>query len=739
MRLLMVVFALCACMYAPSASAQDKSSAGDAVALPQSLSKDNITDLVSTLDDKQARALLLKVLADLGEKSPVENEKQPDTSFTSAIQNEFLRIGEALRDAVYKAPALPGGLMQAVSNFRTFRGGDATAVVALFAAIALAAAVAAEFIARFATRNWRNRLADKLHDGSLSEQAGALYWRILVEIAFLALFTAIVYGGMAWIWVSNAKQTVMEFLYAVIILPRWIMLAFNLVLSPGDPAARLVNADDWTSQYLSGRIVGNLALMGLGAFLVDFQSMNGVPLAQTQIGTWALIVNFIWIGFAVWRTRLGLARMMRGFDTDLTPLEASFARLYPTLFLLLIFAMALVALHFSTVDSADLANGYRHYITLGVFALMPVVDTAIISLVHRLVPPMRGEGGLAEQAFLSATRAYVRICRVIALAAGAIILSRVWEFELSGIGARGIGAIIPPNLMPALGVFAIGYLAWELVTLWINKRLSNEQTTSEVLGEDVEPTLDQEHGSSRLATVLPLIRIFAQVAIAVLTVLLALGQIGIDITPLLAGAGIVGLAIGFGAQTLVKDIVSGLFFLMDDAFRVGEYIVIGDTVGTVEKISLRSMQLRHHTGPVHTIPYGGIARVTNNSRDWVIVKMKFTVPFNTDMRKVKKIFKTIGADVLNEPYGADIIETFKLQGVGDVNDVGIVIRGKFKARPNRQWVARKEIYARVQNAFHENDIEFARREVRVNVSGSSGTTTTTDQLAGAAAYPWPNG
>ena len=99
-----------------------------------------------------------------------------------------------------------------------------------------------------------------------------------------------------------------------------------------------------------------------------------------------------------------------------------------------------------------------------------------------------------------------------------------------------------------------------------------------------------------------------QATIIVMTALLALGQIGIDITPLLAGAGIVGLAIGFGAQTLVKDIVSGLFFLMDDAFRVGEYIVVGGTEGTVEKISLRSMQLRHTEGAVHTIPMARFRR-----------------------------------------------------------------------------------------------------------------------------------
>ena len=121
-----------------------------------------------------------------------------------------------------------------------------------------------------------------------------------------------------------------------------------------------------------------------------------------------------------------------------------------------------------------------------------------------------------------------------------------------------------------------------------------------------------------------------------MTILIALSNTGFDITPLLAGAGVLGIAIGFGAQSLVKDVVSGIFFLVEDAFRVGEYLNINETVGTVEKISLRSMQLRHHNGPVHTIPFGEIPKVTNMSRDWVIMKLKWTLPFRHGPAKNQK-------------------------------------------------------------------------------------------------------
>ena len=149
--------------------------------------------------------------------------------------------------------------------------------------------------------------------------------------------------------------------------------------------------------------------------------------------------------------------------------------------------------------------------------------------------------------------------------------------------------------------------------------------------------------ASRLGTILPMVSWALQAVIITLTVLTALGNLGINVTPLLAGAGVAGLAIGFGAQKLVSDMMSGLFFLIDDAFRLNEYIDTGGKQGTVEKISLRSIQLRDAKGPVLIIPYSNIKTVTNFGRDWGIMKLKFTVPFDTDIEKVRKIFKKIGA------------------------------------------------------------------------------------------------
>jgi small-conductance mechanosensitive channel len=175
--------------------------------------------------------------------------------------------------------------------------------------------------------------------------------------------------------------------------------------------------------------------------------------------------------------------------------------------------------------------------------------------------------------------------------------------------------------------------------------------------------------------------------------------------PLITGLSVFGLAIGFGSQTLVKDVVSGLFFLIDDAFRFGEYIETSGAKGTVEKISVRSVTLRNSRGSVSTVPYGQMGKIQNFSRDWVIEKLTFRVAFDTDVELVRKLFKKIGEEIAADPELApDLIEPFKSQGIGDVEDGTLIIRTKFTAKPGKQSMIRRAALKAVHKAFRENGI-----------------------------------
>ena len=214
------------------------------------------------------------------------------------------------------------------------------------------------------------------------------------------------------------------------------------------------------------------------------------------------------------------------------------------------------------------------------------------------------------------------------------------------------------------------------------------------------------------------IQLGAILAVVVVAIgLIALLEVGINVSPLFAGAGVVGLAVGFGAQTLVRDIFSGAFFLIDDAFRKGEYIDIESVKGTVEKISVRSFQLRHHLGALHTIPFGEIKVLTNYSRDWVMMKLPLRVTYDTDVEHVRKIVKKLGQQLLDDPViGESFIQPLKSQGVIEMQDSAMIIRVKFMTKPGDQWLVRKKVYEEIRALFEREGIRFAHREVTVRLA-----------------------
>ncbi|MBL4751228.1 MAG: mechanosensitive ion channel family protein [Amylibacter sp.] len=254
----------------------------------------------------------------------------------------------------------------------------------------------------------------------------------------------------------------------------------------------------------------------------------------------------------------------------------------------------------------------------------------------------------------------------------------------------------------------IGYMIWRLI-----KAALHTEARTNIGDENVDPDAPP---ISRLDTLVPLFRNVLLGLLAIIVLMISLSAIGVDIGLLIASAGVVGIAIGFGAQTLVRDIFSGIFFLADDAFRVGEYIELDkETRGEVESISIRSLQLRHHRGAVITIPFGELKKVTNHNREWVIYKMPFRMEPDTDPMKFKKLVKMVGAEFMAHPeHGPKFIEPLKSQGVYYVDDdSALVMRVKFKCLPRAQFVIRREIYHRLRTVFAENDLKIARRKVEV--------------------------
>ncbi|MGI9378028.1 MAG: mechanosensitive ion channel family protein, partial [Methyloligellaceae bacterium] len=273
----------------------------------------------------------------------------------------------------------------------------------------------------------------------------------------------------------------------------------------------------------------------------------------------------------------------------------------------------------------------------------------------------------------------------------------------------------------------VGYFVYEatriLAKTKIEQKLHNTDTSA------------GNSNISRLATLLPLFRNFILVAIVAIFLLMILARLGVNIAPLLGGAGVVGIALGFGAQTLVRDIFSGAFFLADDSFRRGEIIDVNQVRGTVEKISIRSMQVRSIDGALHTLPFGDIQMVSNFSRDWAMMKLKLRLTFDTDEAKVRKLLKELGKDLKKDPEIGDLfLQPMKSQGITKMDDSAMIIGVKFKTRPGDQWLARRYVFAKIRELFQSEGIRFANREVTVRLSEAEGDDLNKDtkqKIAGA--------
>ena len=320
-----------------------------------------------------------------------------------------------------------------------------------------------------------------------------------------------------------------------------------------------------------------------------------------------------------------------------------------------------------------------------------------------------------------------RVASLLAASVAAYMMARIWMGPDVFADGSTLGW-----LDDIIDKLFIGYIAYHGVRIWLDQRIEEEGADAPM----AEPG-DEGGGASaasRLGTLLPLFRSFILLVIGLSVVLLIAVDFGVNVAPLFAGAGIVGLALGFGAQTLVRDILSGVFFLIDDAFRKGEYIDVGEVKGTVEKISLRSFQLRHHLGALNTIPFGEIKHLTNFSRDWVMTKLPLRLTYDTDVDKVRKLVKKLGEDLLKHPTeGHKFVQPLKSQGVYQMEDSAMIVRVKFMTRPGDQWSTRKLVYQEIRNLFEREGIKFAHKEVLVRVPGLDPRDPRSTEIAGAAA------
>jgi moderate conductance mechanosensitive channel len=293
------------------------------------------------------------------------------------------------------------------------------------------------------------------------------------------------------------------------------------------------------------------------------------------------------------------------------------------------------------------------------------------------------------------------------LVAKGVHLRQDWGdvFNLPELTSRGL---------KVLGALFVGWLAYWGLKL-VLRRIERG------LGEP-DPAAYSVH-EQRARTLVGLVRSIGMVVIFILMLFMVLGALGVDVGPLLAGAGVVGLAVSFGAQSLVKDIISGLFILFENQFGVGDVIRLDTHVsGAVERMTLRVVVLRDVHGVVHIVPNGEIKRVSNLTRTWSRAVLDLGVSYRADVDRVMEVLLDVGREMGEDPqWGPLLLEPITVPGVQDFTDSAVVIRLLAKTLPLKQWDVARELRRRIKRRFDAEGIEipFPQRMLHVADGGAS--------------------
>ncbi|HEX7038225.1 MAG TPA: mechanosensitive ion channel family protein [Pseudomonadales bacterium] len=268
--------------------------------------------------------------------------------------------------------------------------------------------------------------------------------------------------------------------------------------------------------------------------------------------------------------------------------------------------------------------------------------------------------------------------------------ARVTELLETDLGARMVESALAIGL-----ILLITVAAWHLSGLLIARLLTLATHPS-----------DRERSRRRLQSLVPLLRSLLQGVIGVLAALLILSELGVDITPLLAGAGIIGLAVGFGAQTLVKDVISGVTILLEDSATVGDVVEVAGHAGVVEEMRVRFIRLRDLAGAVRFVPYSEVTSIINYTKDFAYHLIELRVAYREDTDEVVQVLCELTEALRAErAFGAKILDALEVLGVDQLAEHAVIVKARIKTRPGDQWSVGREFNRRLKKALEERGIE----------------------------------
>ena len=411
----------------------------------------------------------------------------------------------------------------------------------------------------------------------------------------------------------------------VIISVKITALVSSAICSPTMGKLRLLPLDDNAAIYLHKSMMLIAGLITFGYAITSAMRRIGAPRDFTRftvltLGT-ALIIAMV---FMIWQNRKSVAVVIIGNQNNPSLLKKQFAAIWHILSFAYIFMIwGFWAAHLIVVQRGTPIAFFISLLIVPIYLLLDKVSQWIVMTILGTLKETENKveegGGQTILESAKSSNIVSAILRTIIM-----IILMFWVLSLWGLNIP-FAKQLPEIMFNVLAILFLGYFAWNFLSKMLDRKLAKDMPEK----DDNEEINDEWGGGAiagRTSTLLPMVKKFIGTVLVVVVILTILSSMGIEIAPLLAGAGVIGIAIGFGAQKLVADILSGFFFLLDDAFRVGEYIQAGGITGSVEAITLRNVKLRHHRGMLQLVPFGELGSVTNYMRGGMVIKFNIQLP-----------------------------------------------------------------------------------------------------------------
>ncbi|MEX1198200.1 MAG: mechanosensitive ion channel domain-containing protein [Pseudohongiellaceae bacterium] len=690
-----------------AAPAQAQPDAATAANNPEQLASEvddgQLQSLIDTLEDPERRAIFLERLNTLRSLQQAgETESGPDAAEAApGLASRLMETAsggiESLTRRLQSVVAYINAAPEALNTVRTALTDPderlvIVEIVAKIVGIFLLAWTGAWLIRHLLSQPWekvRNRTASNIPNNIV-----LLVMALVLRLVPLAAFLGIAWLALPLFEPRPVTQTVLFSLVYAHVIAQGVMIMARTSLAVDNPEQRPYPLQDETAAY--GYVwIRRITIVTVYGYFINQALLQLGMEGDSQsllVDLTGLVVALLFVALIL-QNRQPVAAAIRGGEQ----VTGMAAQLRGTLGMFWHLLAILYIIGVYVVWATELEGGFAFLVwrTVATLVILLAARLALSGAQHGMEKLFHLPARLREQypnLDLRADRyrpAVTQVLKIILVIVAVIALAQAWGLNAAGLFATEAGQALLARIVRILLIIAAGFLVWEITAALIERKLhaANGDTR-------------------RLVTVLPLLKNIVRISIGAVAIMIVLSELGMNIGPLIASAGVIGLAVGFGAQTLVRDLISGMFVIFEDIIAVGDWVEIGSHTGIVEAMHIRTMELRDLSGNIRVIPFGDVTSVHKVANDYSYALIVIGVAYREDVEEVMSLLSQIGEEMQQEEQWKDIIlEPLMVDGLNAMASSSIDIRLRLKCKPLEQWALRREFLRRTKKLFDEKGIE----------------------------------